>query len=143
FCFVGDHEEEDRWLARHRGKEFTVDAAGRVEYVHSSFDIESPERRIVTDTDYAKDLLFERLPHERLDALTAGIPASIIRALVQLDTTASDDEFQAVALGVPDESQAIAVFDVLMHLRDGNVAEAERRVDLYVGARRAIDSLSE
>jgi hypothetical protein len=62
---------------------------------------------------------------------------------MQFDTTASDDEIQEVLLRIPDESQQTAMFDVLLLLRDGNVSEAERRVDLYVGASRVIDSLSE
>lgn len=132
-CFCGTHDETDRWLEGHKGLTPTIDTERRVEVTFRTPETADGTAARKGGTDLAPGPLAERLPPEQLDALTEGLSASVLTSLMKLESTSSPEDIWNATTRVGDQEQAHAIYDVLTALREGDLDEAVRRIQLFTG----------
>lgn len=137
-CFVGDHEECDRWLDKNRGLTVRVGADCRPVASFESIDINVPEQRLERDMGFNNKPLLELMNEDLQDALLHGLPRHLAREVERARVGISDDELEALADGVVDEGQRGALFDVLIQLRADDVEGATRRVKTFTGELQSV-----
>lgn len=132
-CFVGDHEESDRWLDKNRGLTVRVDADCKPVASFESIDIKVPDQRLERDMGFNNKPLLELLNPCYQDDLLRDLPRNLARRVERVEVFISDDEIEALTDDVADQQQREALFDVLIHLRADDVERATRRVQAFTG----------
>lgn len=132
-CFVGDHDESDRWIDKNRGLTVRVDADCKPVASFESIDIKVPEQRLERDMGFTSKPLLELLDERLQDELLRYLPRNLARRVEQAEAFISDDEILALTDDVADQAQRSALFDVLMQLRADDVEGATRRVKAFTG----------
>ena len=130
-CYVGDHDSCDKWLDRNRGLRLTVDKKKQVVPMFVSRNINDEALRISTETDLSLDYLCKRISGRHLDKIWQNIPFSISSKLSALTGTSTEQEIEKIADEIEDEEKKIVFYDVFCKLRQGNVDEAVKSIELY------------
>ncbi|WP_051171370.1 UvrD-helicase domain-containing protein [Spongiibacter marinus] len=126
--FVGDHDDEDKWLDAKRGCKFVVDGKGRLDCVPEMSSTLGPGERVPLPSEYTKGKLFELLCERDFDELVESVPRSSIRIIEGLHSFSSDDEVFDSVENIEDEGIKELVLDVLVALKAGDVEGAQRRL---------------
>lgn len=132
-CFVGTHEESDRWLDKNRGMTVRVGADCKPVASFESLDINVPEQRLERDMGFNSKPLLELLDERLQDELLRDLPRNLARRVERAEVSISDDEIEALSDSVGDQAQRNALFDVLIQLRADDVEGATRRVRVFTG----------
>ena len=140
FCFVGDHEECDRWLDSHSGLTLSRGANGDWEPIYKSSSIEVPIRRPPTPSS---ETLLERMESQRIDQLLDGLSSGTVLKLGALGTLVTSVDIEAQCASIQPEDRRALVYDVLCLLSSGDRRAAERRLDLWLGDAREVDDLAD
>lgn len=124
--FLGNHEEEEKWLNSNRGTKFVVDEKGRLEKIKDTANsiVEGEKPELVSEYSHGK--LYELLSESDFDELVEGIPRSSIRSIEELHAFSSDDDVLEVVEKIADAEKQTLVFNVLVALKENDVAAAER-----------------
>jgi len=130
-AFAGDHSDTERWLDANRGMTVTRRPSGGLESVRSSASSDVPPASLPPDLSQGK--LLRRLPDEATDFLFEGMPRSAMREAEDLESVADDVEIETICAKHQNEARSIALLDVLLLLRGGQVEEAARRVQVLRG----------
>lgn len=131
-CFVGDHEECDRWLTKHKGMALKAED-GKPLATFESVNVATPEERIERGAGLSRELLVNLLPIAQRNSLTAGLSRLVQRAIEAMDALVSDDELLETVEAVHDQLHRTALFDTLILLRGEDVVGATRRVKVFTG----------
>lgn len=126
--FVGDHDDEEKWLNANRGKKFVVDDQGRLDFIPEMSGTLGPGERTEITTEYTKGKLFELLSDAEFDELVDGVSRSTIRSIEDLHAFSSDDDVFDAIENIIDAVKQKLVLDVLVALKAGDVAGAQRRL---------------
>lgn len=139
--FAGNHDEVDRWIERHRGKEFIVNDRNQlVTTLKPSEVLESEDER----TPFAKEfdaaiLLVERLSADCRAMLLDCVNGSIALKLNELTVLSEEEQFLEICEKISDSGVSDAVLDVLVALAANDIAEAESRLRLLIGEYKEVD----
>ncbi|MBR9883484.1 MAG: UvrD-helicase domain-containing protein [Oceanospirillales bacterium] len=129
---VGDHEDADKWLDRHKGKSFGVNQSGQL------VDIERPSEQLDYDNPFVDKRLrqngplFEKINEDLYDRLIEKAPRKVSRELERLTCYDEQKLLDAVS-SVGDEDLRDTLTDVFVQLIAGDTGGAERRAMLYLG----------
>lgn len=140
FCFVGDHEDCDRWIGSNSGLTFSRGGNGAWEPIFKSPSIESPIRR---DPSPSTEKLLDRMEESRVERLFEGVPARVVIELGSLGTIVTTVELEEKCARIEPEERRALVYDVLCLLSSGNRRAAERRFDLELGVAQDVDDLTD
>lgn len=141
-CFVGDHEESDRWLDKNRGLTVRVDVDCKPVASFESIDIKVPEQRLERDMGFNSKPLLELLDERLQDELLRDLPRNLARRVERAEVSISDDEIEALTDDVVDQAQRDALFDVLIQLRADDVEGASRRVKAFTGELQSVADIA-
>ncbi len=126
--FVGDHDDEEKWLNANRGNKFVVDEKGRLDCVPEMSGTLEPGERPLIPSEYTKGKLYGLLSDKEFDELVLEVPRSSIRSIEDLHAFSSDDEVFDAVENIEDENKKKLVLDVLVALKSGDVEGAQRRM---------------
>ena len=130
-AFVGEKHDVEGWLIAHTGLVVTVDGdTQRISVTRVTMAATAPEMQPPILTAEPTPLL-ARLTELNIEEL---VPQKAIRKLlVELDETSSDDEILETLEAVQSEDVRHFLFDVISHIRAGDLAGAEARLNLRTG----------
>ena len=143
FCFAGKHPDCDKWLDRNQGLRLTVDGDNVLARVFTSNDISNVKSRIVSQTDLSTGKLFEKLPKRYYNRMAEGIDPTILKLFQELESIVSEEEILELAYQIDERNQREVFFDVFCLLRNGDVIEAKKRIDLFTNDRLLIAEVEE
>lgn len=143
FCFVGKHDLADSWLESHKGLKAVVSKDGVVDVTNISSDISVQDKRISSQSDFAKSSLILRLEGADFVYFSKYIPQELLQNIILLNTMSTEDEIKNIASLASTTELENLLFDVLMQLRAGNKSEAIQRIDVYSGAAKIVSELTE
>lgn len=141
--YVGTHEDAEKWLDKNRGMTVRVDDSRRVVASFESIDIKNPEQRLRGDVGFTDKPLLSLLSDSLQNSLLGGLDWRLAREAMDLMVHANDDEIESLVLRVANERQRTALFDVLIHLREDDIAAAEKDVRAYDGSLRSVQEAME
>lgn len=141
FCHAGDHDDCDRWLDKHRGMQVKAELDGKPLVIFESADVTDPQQRLERGRGMVHRPLLDLLPSDVRERLLRDTPKLVIREASCFDSAVLDQDILDVVESVSDAHQASALFDVLLLLRDEDAEGALRRVRLYLGELRDVETL--
>lgn len=135
-CFVGTHDDADKWLDKNRGLKPVArrkEDGSQVEKVYVSGDVTDADSRTSARSDLAEGPLYKRVPDRYFQRLVAGLRSDVVASLQQFESTCLEEELIDVAIKAESSEQATAIYDVFVSLRAGDVASAKTRIDKFTG----------
>ena len=132
-CFIGDHEDEERWLDRNKGLMVAIDRDRRPVVVNVSANTNEEHQRISAPADMEAGQLVDRLEEPWHTEAFGRIPFGIGRLVGRLTTGSAEDEIVRAVSGIGDDTYRLLVYDVLSLLRSGDVKGAQNRLALARG----------
>jgi len=140
FCFVGGHDDTDKWLRLNSGLSISKDSSGRLIKAVKSIGI--GEEKIRRETDLSEGGLIERLGAEDQDILLATVPPSVLAQLYSLDSETTDHDIAIICEKISDVGRHLFVYDVMCLLLAGDLQKALRRIGIETGQVKALEDLS-
>jgi len=140
FCYVGDHDDTDKWLRSNSGLTLSRDDEGRLV---KAFVSDDGENLINRETNLSHGFLIERLNSDDQNMLLTGLPLTVTGQIYQLDSTVSDHEISLVCQKIPEHERRFLVYDVLCLLLAGDLEKAMRRIGIATGQVTVLESLSD
>lgn len=136
FLFSGEHEAVDAWLEKNRGLDFVAKQAGD-KFVINKVRTSDPQNGIDGRIDAPSDLsigpLLMLLPERYKERLLRGLEADIVKDVNSIESISSDDQICDVTMLCGEQDQQLAMMDVLLSLKSGDVINAKNRIDLFAG----------
>jgi len=142
-CFVGNHDDCDKWLERNKGFTLLKSSDGQFTSVRTTVVIGDPRGRISGESDGTEKNLLERLKERHLNFLLDDLSPSIIMNLYKLDNVSDEEKIFSTCDMITDKSKASFVYDVLTFLKEGDLNQAKTRIELYRGEATEIEQLTE
>lgn len=141
FLFLGNHEDTDKWLDRHKDIKFSVNKQLVVNFVPASL---STDERISAGNElsfHSEQLftLFE--PSDLFDRSVENISRAICRDIEGLTGAQTEEDIFKVVAMIEQEDHATALYDALILIRSDNISAANDRLRLFLGDSREIDEL--
>jgi AAA domain/UvrD-like helicase C-terminal domain len=136
FLFCGDHDTVDRWLEKNRGLDFVAKEAGDrfvIDKVRSSDPHLGVEGRITAPTDLSVGPLIDLMPERYRDRILQGLADDIVKHVLTIESISSDDQIEDVSTLCGPQVQQLAMMDVLLSLKSGDVINAKLLIDLFAG----------
>ena len=131
--FVGDHESEEKWLNANRGAKFVVDKDSKLDEIRVISETLTEDDKPEICSEYSKGQLYEALSNSEYEDLVDGTSRSVTRELEKLHSFSSDEDMFGAIEDIKDESQKSLILDVFVSLKEGDVAEARRRIAFEKG----------
>lgn len=146
---VGDHNDAEKWIEGHRGRDFAVDkTTQQIRYTIAATDKAATAAATgdVDSSPASRGPILERLPPEALEGLK--IPQPTLKSLNDFATfeEVDDDRVKNLIEGLafPSEEHRQVVTQVIALIARGEIDEAKARIRLFVGkASTATDSPEE
>lgn len=131
--FVGNHEDADKWLDRHKDIQFTVDGSGTVELVPQSVSLANTITFANTNSWHI-DKLYKLIdPNTLFDRILEKVPRSIARSIEDITGAHSEEEILEIAITIQDTPTSEAIYDTFVLLRADRVKDAHNRLKLALG----------
>lgn len=141
FCFVGNHDQCQRWLDAQSAFVPTRNDANVLEPAFIS-DSEDGAVSIARDPIPSNRPLIDLLDEASADSLLEGLAGNIITKLVKLQGIVMPDKVQSICDSIPDAKKKAFVQDVFLLLVGGDARGAQQRIAIEVGRATELDSLS-
>jgi len=138
--YVGDHEESDTWLDRHRG--LTIGAVSGTSLGRTKISDSESGLTISNEPDNWSGVLIERLPEELLERLLGDRPYREVQAIRQVRAGSPDTSIRDCLVHVSDQALRSALFDILVLLNGGLIEEAQNRALHHLGSFKPLAELS-
>lgn len=129
--FVGNHEEEEKWLKKNKGTKFAENKLGKVEIIPMPSQGGEPE--ILGEAVYSKGRLCEQLSERHIDYVLNGFPRSAIQKVEILHSQSGEEAVLDIYERVQDVENASLFFDVFILLMRGKKEDAIKRIELAKG----------
>ncbi len=143
-CFVGKHDDSQKWLEKNKGLKLTVNKKNQLEPVFESEDINIPEKRISGISDYSDGVLYKKLSARYYNAMAReDIDRTTLIEFEKLTSIAEDEEILELASKIDNKELQDLFFDVFTLLKNSEIDEAKKRIDLHKNERVQIEDLSE
>jgi hypothetical protein len=133
--FVGNHEEEDKWLKRNKGARFALKGK-EIEIIPMPSHGGDPE--ILAETTYSPGKLFQQLSERHMDYVTEGFPRSTMRKIEELGSISGEDSIFSIYEEIQIHGKADLFFDVFTALMRGSKEDAIKRIDYEKGEYKKI-----
>lgn len=142
FCFVGDHDDSEKWLNRNRGLSFTANKnTKKIEPVFASQAIKNRDSRIQGKLSLTEGKLFNKMSDRYLDRIADKVPRSLMRKFEDLESINTEEEIFDLSCQIKDEEVQNVIFDVFIHLKSDDVDKAKKRIDLYANKSFELDNI--
>jgi hypothetical protein len=141
-CFVGKHDDSEKWLNRNKGLTLTADKDKRISKVFISSDIGNRDTRIQTITDYSVDKLYKKLPERYFNRIADEVSRSLIRKFEDMESIATEEDILELAYEINEKEKQDLFFDVFTLLKEGKVVDAKNRIDVYTNNSIPLEDLS-
>jgi hypothetical protein len=138
--FVGDHDEADVWLEKHRG--LTIGAVSGTSLGRTKISDNESGLTISNEPDNWSGVLIDRLPTDLFEHLLGGLPFREVQPIRQIRAGSPDGIIRGALAQISDESLRLAVFDILVLLNGGSIEEAHNRALHHLGSFKPIAELS-
>jgi hypothetical protein len=138
--FVGDHDEADNWLDKHRG--LTIGAVSGRSLGRTKISDTDGGMTISNEPDNWSGELIDRLSEDLTERLLGDLPFREVKPIRQVRAGSPDDLIRRSVELITNESLRAALFDVLVLLNGGAIEEAQNRALLQLGAFKPIAELS-
>ncbi len=142
-CFVGTHDECDKWLDKNRGLTIRVDECSRPYATYESIDIAKPDQRLKGEIGFTSKPLLSMLEDRLRDILLEGLYWKVAKQILEAEVFINDDEVETLASQVANENLKSAIFDVLIELRAENIEGAARRIRAYTGELQTVEAATD
>lgn len=136
FCYLlyaGSHDDCEKWLERNRGFAPVVDTKGRLIKATKSDDNLDPKTRVQGSSDYSYGKLYKKLAEADFDFLVESLPRGIVRRIEEFESISDEDEIVEIAKAIEDRERSVAIHDIFVLLRQGNLKAAQTRMLLFRG----------
>ena len=136
FLFCGDHDAVDRWLEKNRGLDFVARQSGSslfIDKIRASDPQLGSEGRISAQTDLSVGPLIDLMPQRYRDRLLEGLESDVVQHVLSIESISTDDQIEDISTLCGDQEHQLAMMDVLLSLKSGDVVNAKNRIDLFVG----------
>ena len=130
-CYLGNHDECDRWLERNKGLTLTVNNRNELHPVLASRDIGQPDLRIQTETNWDTGKLVSKIPDRYYDRIANGVSRALLVRFEALESINTEEQIMTLACQIDSTEKQNVFFDVFNKLRSGDVDGAKLSVDLY------------
>ncbi|MBI5327322.1 MAG: UvrD-helicase domain-containing protein [Deltaproteobacteria bacterium] len=142
FLYVGTHDECERWLEQNRGKRFTMNSRNELQEISKGSELINTEYSPKADLTAYR--LLERIEKVYLDELLEDVkPVTIILELNQLETISTDDQILRIVEKIDNKKTQDLILEALISLRNGDIENVLKHIDLYKGRSRNIEDISE
>jgi hypothetical protein len=138
--FVGDHDEADAWLERHRG--LTIGAVSGTSLGRTKISDDESGLAISNEPDNWSGVLIDRLPTDLFERLLGDCPFREVQAIRQARAGSRDAQIRSCLVQVGDESLRSTLFDILVLLNGGLIEEAQNRALHHLGSFKPLAELS-
>lgn len=142
-CFVGKHDDSEKWLERNKGLKLSVNPKNQLEPFYESEDINLPERRITGISDFSDGFLYKKLSARNYNIIAKDVDRTVLIEFEKLTSIAEDEEILELAYKIEAKELQDLFFDVFTLLKNSKVDEAKKRIDLYKNQRILIEDLNE
>jgi hypothetical protein len=136
FLYCGDHDAVEKWLEKNRGLDFVAMESGHgivINKVRASDPQLGAEGRISAPTDLSAGPLMALMPERYKTRLLRELAEEVIDQVYSIESISTDDQIQDVSMLCGTPELQLAVMDVLLSLKSGDVINAKSRIDLYAG----------
>lgn len=140
FVFVGDHEDAEKWLDRHKGFRAGVQNQRAVIVPGSGHQIVQANGH---KAEHHYTPLVDRLNEQSVDEVLDGLPRSICKRLEALDGHSTTPQIDAIVSEIGDGEKAEFVRAVFNLLLAGNDDGAQAHIDLQMGRIELLNDLSD
>ncbi len=142
-CFVGKHADSENWLERKKGLVLSVNSKNQLEPLYESEDINIPEKRISGVTDYSSELLYKKISSHYYDAIAKDIDRTVLIEFEKLTSIKEDEEILELSYKIGTKEQQDLFFDVFTLLKNSQIDDAKKRIDIYKNQSMRIEDLDE
>lgn len=136
FLFCGDHQAVEDWLEKNRGLDFAAkqsDGGFTLEKVRASDPSAGVQGRIDARSDLSCGPLVDLLPARYLERLMNGMSQDVESDVRTIESVSTDDQIYEVSIRCGNQFRQLAVMDVLLSLKSGDVINAKNRIDVLDG----------
>lgn len=144
FLFAGDHTASDKWLDRNKGLDFVAKKKGDVlvlDKIRVSDAAQGSAGRITSESDLSTGSLIELLPERYQVRILHDLDDNVRAEVNNLESVADDDLIFSVCTHCGPQEQQIALMDILLSLRSGDVTNAKSLIDLYADMAKPVKEL--
>ncbi len=138
--YVGDHEEADAWLEKHRG--LTIGAVSGTSLGRTKISDNESGLTISNEPDNWSGVLIDRLPADLFERLLGDRPFREVQAIRQVKAGSRDTMIRGCLVQVDNEGLRSALFDILVLLNGGLIEEAQNRALHHLGNFKPLAELS-
>jgi superfamily I DNA/RNA helicase len=142
-CFVGKHDDSEKWLERNKGLILSVNSQNQLEPLYESEDIDLPDRRIAGVSDYSDGVLYKKLGSRYYNAIAKDVERTVLIEFEHLTSVAEDEEILELAYKIESKELQDLFFDVFTLLKNSDVDKAKKRIDLYKNKSIRIEDLDD
>ncbi|WP_039918140.1 UvrD-helicase domain-containing protein [Cellvibrio mixtus] len=132
--FVGDHEDEEKWLNANRGNTYKLTTDNKIELVKVvSKTLGNHQYPVPLNYEYSSGQLYQHLSESDYEYLVSGLSRQQCRHIEELNSFSADESFLGIVESVQDELVKSFVLDVLLLLKEGDSDGARKRILLERG----------
>lgn len=137
--FVGDHEDEEKWLKTNRGNTYRLTADNKIELVKVvSKTIDAHNYPVPFEYEYTSGKLYQHLSEDDYEYLVSGLSRQQCRLIEELNSFSEDESILSIVESIQEEQIKDFVFDVLLLLKEGDSEGAKKRILLERGELREL-----
>lgn len=141
-CFLGNHDECEKWLTRNKGLVLTVNNSKELQPVRTTRDISIDDLRIDSKTNWSTGKLVSKIPARYYDRIAIGVKRSTLIKFEALESTNTEEEIMAISCEIGEIDQQNVFFDVFNKLRAGDSDGAKQSIDLYTNQITKVENLT-
>lgn len=130
--YLGDHEDCEKWLESRKGVNLAFDKMDKVMVeVIVSEDINDPDKRQYSESDYADGKLHKRLKSLYFNKIANAISYSTLSPFLDFESDVSDDDLMEACISISTENIQSVFMDVFSSLKKGDIDGAINRILLF------------
>ena len=143
FCYVGCHDDCDKWLESNRGLTLVADEHNQLNTVQMTLADDPPGNRLTGETALTMGKLYEKLPNDCFDRLTDNVPFSVANKLSTLESINDEKSIYEAVENIADKELSLAIYESFVLLRQDKCQQALDRIKVYFGQSQLTDNLTE
>lgn len=138
--YVGDHDSVDKWLESNKNISFALDKENKFVEVHSKSSVIDESNLSIEHRYHQNEPLVKLVDEELIDRFLDSVPRKVQRGLDKL--TSFDEHLLYEVTAELFGDLAIAVRDTFLSLISGDIKNAVRVIQLYLGDILAIENVN-
>jgi len=143
FCFVGKHDDCEKWLKRNKGFILTINRNDEIIETFETIDVSDNNKRIKYETDFSNGYLFKKIDADIYDRICENVPRSLCQEFEKLESHYTEEDIMKLALKIKDNNISNLFYDVFTLLCNSDIKEANKRINLYLKENLRIEDIDE